>query len=191
MTSSPIILTVSDLRRIAPEIPGGKANLYLPYLIQAAGEFEINTPVRLAAFLAQITHESGEFKYLQEIWGPTDAQKRYEPPNKKAKELGNTQPRDGKRYKGRGVIQLTGRANYRRYGRMLGLDLENNPELAAQPEVAFRIAGAFWKTHGLNELADVGDFKEITGRINGGLNGYDKRLEYWAIAKQVLKGAHL
>jgi hypothetical protein len=112
-------------------------------------------------------------------------------------DLGNTQPGDGKRYKGRGPIQLTGRKNYRRFGRLLGLDLENEPTLAAQPENGFRIAALFWKLGGLNELADkltlkkndAGDkivFAKITKIINGGHNGLPDRFKYFSVAKQVL-----
>ena len=102
-------------------------------------------------------------------------------------DLGNTQPGDGKRYKGRGPIQLTGRANYKRYGDLLGLDLVNNPTIAATKEVGFRIAGQFWKLNGLNELADQQQFKAITKKINGGYNGLDDRIKYYERAKTVLK----
>ena len=100
--------------------------------------------------------------------------------------LGNCQPGDGVRYKGRGPIQLTGRANYRRVGDAFGLDLEGNPALAGTPEVGFRVAGYYWQTHGLNELADQGDFREITRRINGGYNGMDLREAYHRTARRAL-----
>ena len=119
---------------------------------------------------------------MNELWGPTAAQKKYEG----RKDLGNINEGDGKRYKGRGAIQLTGRTNYIKYGKLLNLDLENNPELAALPENAFRIAGQFWKDHGLNELADKSDFETITRRINGGLNGFFERLEFYNKAKRLL-----
>ena len=102
------------------------------------------------------------------------------------KDLGNTQPGDGKRYKGRGPIQLTGRANYQKFGDLLGLDLINNPTIAATKEVGFRIAGLFWQSHGLNELADQQQFETITRRINGGLNGQADRVMYYERAKKVL-----
>lgn len=180
------ILSVAQFREIAPGLSAARARLYLGYLMAAAAEFGIDTPVRLAAFIGQIAHESGEFKYFQEIWGPTDDQRRYEPPGKKAKELGNTQRDDGERYKGRGVIQLTGRGNYRKFGAILQLDLEGNPEVAAETATAFRIAGAYWQNKRLNAQADAGDFESITRRINGGLNGYEDRVKYWKRAKQVL-----
>jgi putative chitinase len=105
---------------------------------------------------------------------------------KLAKKLGNVKEGDGKRYKGRGAIQLTGRANYKEAGAALGLPLEDQPELAAQPETGLRVAGWYWKTRGLNELADVGDFEGITRRVNGGLNGLADRHKHWARCKKVL-----
>jgi predicted chitinase len=146
----------------------------------------VNTPKREAAFLAQIAHESGEFKWMEELWGPTPAQKKYEPPNDTATQLGNTQSGDGKRFKGRGPIQITGRYNYQKYGDLLGIDLVNNPEKAATPEVGFRTAGLFWQKNGLNELADGEKFEAITKRINGGLTGLEDRLKYYTRAKEVL-----
>ena len=102
------------------------------------------------------------------------------------RDLGNTQPGDGVRYKGRGPIQLTGRNNYRAAGQALGLPLEQNPTLASRPDVGFRIAGWFWKTRGLNALADQGAFTTISERINGGHNGLADRYAYWARARGVL-----
>lgn len=103
------MLTVDQLKEIMPRMaknPKTCAALF-PHLVAAMDEAQINTPLRIAAFLAQVAHESYEFKYMTEIWGPTDAQKRYEPPSTLATKLGNTQPGDGKRYMGRGPIQLT------------------------------------------------------------------------------------
>jgi predicted chitinase len=150
-------------------------------------EFSITTPPRAAAFLAQLAHESGQLRCMEEIWGPTSAQCRYEPVSRLAARLGNTEPGDGKRFKGRGPIQLTGRANYRRYGRALGVDLIGQPELAATPQVGFRVAGLFWKQNGLNELADAQRFKAITRRINGGFNGLADRINFYERAKQLFQ----
>ena len=175
-----------DLQQIMPRLPADKRQLYLPFLTRVMRDFEIDTPLRAAAFLAQLAHESGELRFMEEIWGPTAQQKRYEPPSDLARRLGNTQPGDGKRYKGRGPIQITGRSNYRRYGEMLGVDLEGNPDLAATPQTAFEIAGVYWQSNGLNELADVQDFIGITRRINGGLNGLADRQRYYETAKRVL-----
>ncbi|MDX2033561.1 MAG: glycoside hydrolase family 19 protein [Blastocatellia bacterium] len=175
-----------NLQQIMPRLSADKRQLYLPFLNRVMRDFQIDTPLRTAAFLAQLAHESGELRFMEEIWGPTAQQKRYEPPTDLAKRLGNTQPGDGKRYKGRGPIQITGRANYRRYGGLLDLDLENNPDLAATPQVAFEIAGVYWQTNGLNELADIPDFVAITRRINGGVNGLADRQRYYETAKRVL-----
>lgn len=175
------------LLRLMPNLRPGLCHTYFPYLAAAMEEFEINTKLRQAAFLAQIAHESGEFRYMRELWGPTDAQKRYEPPSEKAAELGNIYPGDGKRFLGRGAIQLTGRANYRKYGIFLRVDLENFPDMAAAPDICFRIAGAFWKKNGLNELAEKGEFKMITRRINGGLSHYDQRLKYFNKANLLIR----
>lgn len=180
------MITEDVLRQVMPNLAAPKRAQYLPFLQQAMDEFEINTPLREAAFLAQIAHESGEFRFMEEIWGPTAAQKRYEPVTSKSKELGNTQPGDGHLFKGRGPIQITGRANYKRYGDMLGIDLIADPPAAARPEVGFRTAGLYWKNNGLNELADQSMFKTITKRINGGFNGLEDRLKYYARAKAVL-----
>lgn len=180
------MLTDDSLKQIMPTLPDAKRAAFLPPLLRALSEFAVNTPKREAAFLAQIAHESGEFKWMEELWGPTPAQKNYEPPSNSATQLGNTQPGDGKRFKGRGPIQITGRYNYQKYGNLLGIDLVNNPEKAATPEVGFRTAGLFWQKNGLNELADSEMFQAITKRINGGLNGLPDRLKYYARAKEVL-----
>jgi putative chitinase len=158
----------------------------LPLLQAALVEFEINTYLREAMFLAQIAHESGEFQWMKEIWGPTAAQRKYEPPSEKASELGNTKAGDGKRYMGRGVIQLTGRANYRTFGQILGVDLEGNPDLAAAPEWAFRTAGLFWKKKGINQPSDRRDVRAATKLVNGGFNGIDERRAYYDRAILVL-----
>jgi predicted chitinase len=151
-------------------------------------EFDVTTKRRRCAFLAQLAHESVELRYMEEIASGAAYEGRLD--------LGNTHPGDGRKYKGRGPIQLTGRANYRRFGRILELDLEGKPELAAIAEHGFRIAALFWKLGGLNELADrlsmKGDvterkiFSQITKRINGGYNGLNERLNYFRVAKQVL-----
>ena len=141
-------------------------------------EFEINTVERQSMFLAQIAHESGGLRYVRELATGEAYDGRLD--------LGNTEPGDGARYKGRGLIQITGRANYRDCGSALGVDLIGNPELLESPEFACRSAAWFWKNHGLNELADKGDFKLITKRINGGYNGMADRETYLAKAQEVL-----
>lgn len=178
------MISKEELKEIMPNIK--KIDLYYDFLIAAMEEFEINTPLRISAFLAQIAHESGEFKWMEEIWGPTKYQIKYDPPCSKAKELGNTDIGDGKKYKGRGPIQLTGKANYKKYGNILNLDLVEYPENAATKEVAFRIAALYWKLNGLNELADDENFTKITKRINGGTLGLENRQKYYEKAKEIL-----
>lgn len=172
------MLTDDKLRQVMPNCPAARRADYLPFLQQAMDEFGITTYPRETAFLAQLAHESAELRYMEEIASGAAYEGRAS--------LGNTQPGDGKRFKGRGPIQLTGRANYKRYGDLLGLDLINNPTIAATKEVGFRIAAQFWKLNGLNELADKPDFKLITKRINGGYNGLDDRLKYYERAKRVM-----
>jgi putative chitinase len=158
--------------------------------------YGINTAARLAAFLAQVGHESGSFAHLREIWGPTPAQQRYEG----RADLGNVQPGDGSRYRGRGLIQVTGRFNYRaataRLRALMGdavPDFEQQPEALELPRWACLSAGDYWHQHRLNALADSGsadDFERITRRINGGLNGQDDRLRRWRRAREALAQAY-
>jgi len=159
-----------------------RAREHLPHIIAAMDEFGIDTPVRQAAFLAQIGHESLGLHFLVEVWGPTVAQRRYEV----RQDLGNNQPGDGFRYRGRGLIQLTGRGNYTQASAALGVDLVSNPELLGQSPLADRVAGWFWKSNNCNQFADSGDFEGLTKRINGGLNGYPDRLARWDKAKSVI-----
>lgn len=178
MVQSLPLISLDALREIMPHLPGDKAAVYHPLLCTALREFEINSPKRVAAFVAQLAHESVELRYFEEIASGIAYEGR--------KDLGNVNPGDGIRYKGRGPIQLTGRKNYEEYGQELGLDLVSHPEQAAQPQVGFRIAGLYWKKHGLNELADIPDFREITHRINGGYLGEESREAYFEKAKKVL-----
>jgi putative chitinase len=183
------MLSVEQLRAIMPNLSPGRALSVLPFLKASIAEFAVEAPTRTAAFLAQLAHESGQFRFMEEIWGPTAAQTRYEPPSTLATSLGNTTGGDGKRFKVRGPIQITGRANYRRYGDLLGVDLVSDPGRAALPQVAFRIAGLYWMKNGLNELADratADAFRLITRRINGGLNGLADRERFYAVARTVL-----
>jgi predicted chitinase len=183
------MLSAEQLHAIMPALKPEKAATLLPFVQAALTEFGIDAPARSAAFLAQLAHESGQFRFMEELWGPTAQQLRYEPVTTLSAKLGNTEVGDGKRFKGRGPIQITGRANYGTYGGLLGLDLVADPPKAAAPEVGFRTAGLFWKKNGLNELADrVTDaaFETITRRINGGINGLAERQAFYAVAKSVL-----
>lgn len=171
-----------------PNLTEAKAAEYLAPLNAALAEFAINTPERVTAFLAQIGHESGDLRFWREIWGPTPAQKRYDPPSNLAERLGNTRPGDGFKYRGRGPIQITGFRNYASYGQMLGLDLVARPELLEEPLYGFRATGLFWKSNSLNEFADRDSedaFRQITRRINGGFNGWVDRLKRWHQARKI------
>lgn len=179
------MITLEELGALMPHLPALKRVEYLPCLQGGMAEFEITSRLREAAFLAQVAHESGELRWLWELWGPTQAQRNYEG----MRRLGNTQTGDGYRYRGRGWIQLTGRSNYRQAGRALHLQLEAEPEQAATPGVAARVAGWFWRSRGLNQLADEGTeqaFRRITKRVNGGYNGWEDRLGYYRRALLVL-----
>ena len=159
-----------------------RAAMFQPLIDKAAPEFEINTQERMAAFLAQVGHESGGLRYLTEIWGPTPAQRRYEG----RVDLGNTRPGDGLRFLGRGLIQITGRNNYAAESIASGIDFLANPQRLAEPLNAVRSAMRYWQTHGCNELADVGDYKAATRAVNGGYNGYVERVALWEKAKAAL-----
>jgi sialidase-1 len=171
-------LTAEQLRAIMPRLTKERAEEFLGPLNKAMAKYDIDAPLRRAAFLAQLAHESGELRYMEEIASGEAYEGR--------KDLGNTEPGDGKRYKGRGPIQLTGRFNYRRAGEALGLDLEGKPELAATPEVGCQVAGWFWATRKLNALADERDFKAITKRVNGGYHGLEQRERYYRRTLEVL-----
>lgn len=174
-------ITVQQLLQILPNA-GPKAGVFVPVLNTALQRYQIVGSLRVAAFLAQIGHESGQLRYVREIWGPTPTQARYEG----RADLGNTVPGDGFKYCGRGLIQITGRANYQNCGEALGVDLVNQPELLEQAQYACLSAAWFWATNGLNILADQNQFNTITRRINGGLNGLQERLQFWARAREVL-----
>ena len=153
------------------------------YIYRYAQEFDINTPLRWCHYLAQIAHESAELRYSEEI----ASGKAYDT-GKLAIKLGNTPEADGdgQRFKGRGLIQVTGRANYEAYKKYCGFDVVKHPELLAKPVGAIRSSMWFWKSKGLNELADRDEFTAITKRINGGTNGIEDRRKYLARAKRVL-----
>ena len=150
------------------------AALFLAPLNAAMAKYQINTPARISAFLAQVAHESARLQYVREIWNPKQCpwQAEYEGRH----DLGNDQPGDGSLFRGRGLIQITGRTNYRDCGKALGLPLEVSPILLETPANAAMSAAWFWATHGCNELADAQKFITITRVINGGTNGLKDRL---------------
>lgn len=145
-------------------------------------QYSINTPLRLAHFIAQACHETCGFKFLHEIWGPTKQQRGYEG----RADLGNVRPGDGYLYRGRGIFQLTGRQNYKTAGAELALPLEVEPELAADPVISVRIACHYWMTHSINLPADADNAVLVTHKINGGTNGLASREAYLAKAKHLL-----
>lgn len=159
-----------------------RAARWLQPITEAMAKHGIDTPWRQAAFLAQIGHESGGLQWARELWGPTPAQAKYEG----RADLGNTQLGDGFRFRGRGLIQITGRAGYTEASGALGYDFLTDPDALAEPDMAAESAAWWWESHGLNELADAGNFVGITRRINGGLNGEQDRLERWQRAKREL-----
>lgn len=211
-------LTVVQLQRIVPRCPDPEA--WCAALNAAMQRHGIESPDRIAAFVAQLAHESGEFSRLTEnlmyrtaarihaVWPkrfPDEGSARPFVGNPEAlanrvyaNRLGNGDAGsgDGWRYRGRGLIQLTGRANYADAARALGLPLVEDPERLLQPDGAALSAAWFWQTHGLNALADDrsdddddADFVSITRSINGGTAGLSERRRYWALARQTL-GLH-
>ena len=152
-------------------------------LEQACIRFGIDTTLRKSHFLAQVAHESGAGRWLEEIWGPTPAQRRYEG----RKDLGNTEPGDGRRFAGRGYIQLTGRSNYAEFSRDLFGDARalTHPHMVAKLPYAAWTAGWYWHKRGINALADRDSLELVTRRVNGGLNGLADRARYLHMAKRL------
>ncbi|BCX66505.1 MULTISPECIES: glycoside hydrolase family 19 protein [Pseudomonas] len=182
-----MLLTEQQLLKIFPNARS-QAGVFISVLDSAMAHRNINTPMRIAAFLAQVGHESGQLQYVREL-GSDQYLNKYDT-GALAARLGNTPEPDGdgQRYRGRGLIQITGRHNYRECSRGLFGDerLLDVPELLEQPRWAAESAAWFWEQNGLNELADRDQFNSITRRINGGLNGLQDRLQLWARARAVL-----
>lgn len=154
---------------------------FYPFLLAGINQYDISSWLRQSAFIATIAHESAELRYTQEVWAPTDAQERYEG----RKDLGNTQNGDGSLYRGRGLIMITGRANYQEVSDALHIDYVADPARLAEPPDAAITACWWWAKHGCNELADAEDFEGVTRRVNGGTNGWDSREYYYRRALQV------
>ena len=150
-------------------------DLLFPFLVDSCTKYEINTPNRENCFLAQIAVESGEFRYLKELASGNEYEGRID--------LGNIEPGDGIKFKGRGLIQITGRANYQLISNDFNVDFISNPELLETPQYATQSACWFWNLRHLNPLADQENFVLITKRINGGTNGLIQRETYWQKAK--------
>lgn len=178
-------ITTQQLLQILPNA-SSRAGVFVPALNVAMGKYGIVTKLRIAAFLAQIGHESGQLRYVREL-GSDSYLDKYDT-GRLAERLGNTpeDDDDGQLYRGRGLIQITGRANYAACGEALGLDLLAHPELLEEPQHAAMSAGWFWHRASLNTLADKSDFLLITKRINGGTNGLKDREEIYQRALKVL-----
>lgn len=174
------MITIEQLAAIMPLSSSVNRTRFIKPLNDAMAEFSINTPDRMAAFLAQVAHESGSLLYVEEIASGDAYDTRVD--------LGNTPQKDGdgRKYKGRGLIQVTGAANYRSCGKALQLDLMNHPEKLCEPVNAARSAAWFWSTRGCNKLADAKMFAAITKRINGGQNGAKERMAFFSTAQRVL-----
>lgn len=173
------MITDDQIRAMLPSA-GRRLDPHLPYIASALEAGDITSPRRVAAFLAQLAHESGEYMWLTEIADGWAYEGRAD--------LGNTQPGDGPKFRGHGPIQITGRDNHRRCGEALGIDLEEQPDLICQPEFATRSAVWFWndKAGGLSPLADVDWFVTITHYVNGGENGLEDRLVHWRRNREIL-----
>lgn len=180
------MITRKQLKDCMPYAMDENIDKFLEPLNKAMAKFSINTPRRQAAFLAQIAHESGSLKYVKELATGED----YDT-GKKAISLGNTpeDDGDGERYKGRGLIQITGRYNYELVGNDLQFNFVANPEAMELPGAAAMVSAWFWDLRGLNRLADIDAFEKITRRINGGLNGYEDRKQHWQRCKAALNVA--
>lgn len=172
------MITKELIKKISPKANDTIAEDLAVYFNKHFEKYELNTKLRISHFLAQAAHETDGFKTLEEYASGVAYEGR--------KDLGNNVRGDGKKFKGRGIFQLTGRANYKTFGERLGYNLIANPELAKTAEVSVLVALEYWKDRGLNKHADNDDVTTITRRINGGLNGFDDRKLYLARAKQII-----
>lgn len=174
-------MTPELLKKCLPYATDENIKKFVEPLTKAMEMYEINTPRRQAAFLAQIAHESGSLRYVEEIASGEDYEGRLD--------LGNTETGDGVRYKGRGLIQITGRANYKELSAELNYDFIKHPEDLEKPGAASFSAAWFWWARHLNAYADIDSFERITRKINGGLNGFEDRKKHWERTKAALKVA--
>jgi len=175
------MITLDQLKHICPSSSVITLQKYVEpinrYMVSVGG---ITSTQRLRHFIAQVAHESGCFRYVLEIYGGEAYNNR--------PDLGNIMPGDGPRFRGRGLIQITGRTNYEQCSMALfgNKRLLDTPELLEQPVNAVRSAMWFWNTRGLNALADSDDIRAVTRRINGGYNGLDNRKTLYERAKNFI-----
>jgi putative chitinase len=173
------------IRAVVPKFSGTKADAQERIIGAIEGtlqstlaQYNIDTRLRIAHFLAQITHESAGLRTTEEFASGQAYEGR--------SDLGNVKPGDGPRFKGRGLVQLTGRANYKRLGDKLGIKLEQEPTLAAEPRLSLAIACEFWTDRRINVNCDADDLVAVTRKINGGLNGLADRRQLLVKAKAAL-----
>lgn len=175
------LMTAGLLRAAMPHSTEHNAVRFAPELATTLARYNITTPLRTAHFLAQVAQESGQLAFTEELASGAEYEGRHD--------LGNVEPGDGVRFKGRGLIQLTGRSNYQAYSNSCQQDFVsgNTPaRIAEEAALAADVAGWFWQVHGLNALADGDDAVRITRRINGGLTGLPQRQRFLALAKAAL-----
>jgi putative chitinase len=185
------LLATTELKAIMPAARDRDIALLLDPINQTLERFSIDTRPRLAAFVANFAHETGQLRYMAEIWGPTPAQKRYEPPGSLATKLGNKYAGDGSTFRGRGLLMLTGRHNYWEASESLEEPaILTSPEIVADdPYWAATTAGWYWWRHNLNALADKEDFEracDTCRAVNGGNNGLSDRQQFYERAYEVL-----
>lgn len=182
--AQPFHITKAQFCKCLPHAPHEKIELFYGPLILAMSKYGITNKMRVAAFLATVAHESGELRYTEEIASGEAYENRAD--------LGNTEPGDGRRFKGRGLIQTTGRFNYAELSKELNYNFILNPESLEKPGAASLSAGFFWESRGLNRLSDIDSFLKIQIKVNGknrdtGLpNHWPERLRYYENIKRVL-----
>lgn len=205
------LLTLEELYKINNNLNKSACEAYIRPLNDVLRQYNINTLLQVCHFLAQVLHESGNLKYeienlnysasaLRSVFGKyfktdNEAQEYARKPEKIANRVyanrmgnGSEESGDGWNYRGRGLIQLTGRANYTECGKAINSDLINNPDLICNDkEISIKVACWFWNKNNLNQYADKDDIISITKRVNGGLNGIESRKEILERAKLVLK----
>lgn len=172
------MITKKILKQIAPNANDKIITDLEKYLDEYLAKYNLNTWLRVCHFIAQAAHETAGFRTLEEYASGAAYEGR--------KDLGNVKAGDGVRYKGRGIFQLTGRANYQNYGDRIGYNLVDNPKLASDPKISVLTAMEYWNTNKLSMSADRDDIAAITKRINGGFNGFDDRKAYLERAKKAI-----